>query len=357
MSLADVHSKKLKSIQSNQSRIHKQLQRLTTLQKKRDGMMHQDDVFALLDIDDEIGKLETTISDLSSFTENDYLLRAASVFNEFRSDSNSEFTQNDSQPDNNDMNRFVEQRVINNKGQLFAKYMHTIEGVPLTVHTIEDNLQCKVCDNVMKMCTNESYLVCERCGEYVSNFEHRASGLTYEQELNTDTNTHFSYKRINHLRELLSQLQAKESSNIPDDVIHLVKAEFIKERIQNMACITQDKVKKTLKKLNLNKYYEHTRQITNLLSGKPPPVISNQLYDKIIHMFIEIQAPFESVCPKNRKNFFSYNYILYKFCELLDQRDHMELFPLLKSREKLYQQDCIWKDICDIKGWPFIKSV
>lgn len=355
MSLADAHSNKLKLIQTNQSRVAKHLQRLNTLIKKRESLQ-DGDVFDLLDLDDEIGRIEDTIRELQSHNQAQYLMQAASVFDEFRSDHNSQFTQDESQPDT-DMSRFVEQRIINNKGQLFSKYMHAIEGVPMAIQPITDTLLCSSCDTVMKMCTNESYIVCDKCGDFVPNFEHSVSGLTYEQELNTDTNTHFSYKRINHLRELLSQLQAKESSNVPEDIIHLIKAEFIKERIQDASSITKDKVKKILKKLGLNKYYEHSRQITNLLSGKPPPIISNQLYEKIIHMFIEIQGPFETVCPKNRKNFFSYNYILYKFCELLDQREHMELFPLLKSREKLYQQDCIWKDICEIKNWPFIKSV
>ena len=107
----------------------------------------------------------------------------------------------------------------------------------------------------------------------------------------------------------------------------------------------------------MNKYYEHTRQITNLLNGKPPPCISSELYETLINMFMDIQEPFETVCPRNRKNFFSYNYVLYKFCELLGEREMMSLFPLLKSREKLYQQDCIWKDICRITGWTFYKSV
>lgn len=36
-------------------------------------------------------------------------------------------------------------------------------------------------------------------------------------------------------------------------------------------------------------------------------------------MFAEIQEPFERNCPPNRKNFLSYGYTLYKFCELLGE--------------------------------------
>jgi hypothetical protein len=36
-------------------------------------------------------------------------------------------------------------------------------------------------------------------------------------------------------------------------------------------------------------------------------------------MFAEIQTPFAKHCPANRKNFLSYGYTLYKFCELLGE--------------------------------------
>jgi hypothetical protein len=353
MSLAEVHSNKLKQIKNQKEQLPKHMLKLTMLHKRRDTLVKNNgDIFKLLDVDNDIHKEHNLINKLSKINENDYLLRVSDVLNS--SDLHNEFTQTINV---NNMNSFVEQRIVNNKGELFSKYMHTMEDMPGNIKRDIDGFLCKSCKNIMTMCTNESYIVCTHCGQYVINFEHSVVGMTYEQEINTDTNTHFSYKRINHLRELLSQLQAKESSNIPTEILDEIKGEFRKERIQDLGCITEMKVKAVLKKLGYNKFYEHTRQITNILSGKPPPTISNQLYDKIINMFIEIQIPFEEVCPKNRKNFFSYNYILFKFCELLDQHEHMELFPLLKSREKLYQQDCIWKSICEMKGWPFIKSV
>ena len=61
-------------------------------------------------------------------------------------------------------------------------------------------------------------------------------------------------------------------------------------------------------------------------------------------MFKEIQTPFMHNCPDNRKNFLSYSYVLHKFCELLEYDELLVYFPLLKSREKLQQQDQIWKN-------------
>ena len=62
-------------------------------------------------------------------------------------------------------------------------------------------------------------------------------------------------------------------------------------------------------------------------------------------------------CPNNRKNFLSYSYVLHKFCELIELDDLLIYFPLLKSREKLQQQDQIWKDICKSLKWQYIPSI
>ena len=74
-------------------------------------------------------------------------------------------------------------------------------------------------------------------------------------------------------------------------------------------------------------------------------------------MFKEIQTPFEKHCPKNRKNFLSYSYVIHKFIQLLNMNEYLVYFPLLKSREKLYQQDLIWKNICNDLNWQFINSI
>ena len=58
-----------------------------------------------------------------------------------------------------------------------------------------------------------------------------------------------------------------------------------------------------------------------------------------------------------RKNFLSYSYVLFKFCELLGEDEYLQYFPLLKSKEKLYQQDLIWKKICTDLLWEFIPTV
>ena len=109
-----------------------------------------------------------------------------------------------------------------------------------------------------------------------------------------------------------------------------------------------------------NKYYEHIPTIINELCGIDAPKMTCELEEQLKIMFDEIQIPFEKyskiICPE-RKNFLNYNYIFYKMCQLLNKDEFLICFPLLKSREKLYEHDLIWKGICKDLKWEFIPSI
>ena len=82
-----------------------------------------------------------------------------------------------------------------------------------------------------------------------------------------------------------------------------------------------------------------------------------ELEERLRIMFKDIQKPFDDNCPPERKNFLSYSYVLYKYCELLSEDKYLKYFPLLKSKEKLYQQDVIWKKICEVLHWEYIPTI
>ena len=119
----------------------------------------------------------------------------------------------------------------------------------------------------------------------------------------------------------------------------------------------QTKIREILKKLKLNKYYEHVPHIINRLNGQNAPVMSREIEEKLRYMFREIQPSFQKHCPEGRNNFLSYSYVLYKFCELLELDEYLSCFPLLKNRDKLYVQDKIWQKICEELKWEFIRSI
>jgi hypothetical protein len=103
-------------------------------------------------------------------------------------------------------------------------------------------------------------------------------------------------------------------------------------KIKRLDEITHAKIRGLLKKLRLNKYYEHVPYITNILNGIKAPSMPQELEERLRLMFKDIQKPFDQNCPSDRKNFLSYSYVLYKFCELLEEDEYLQYFPLLKSK-------------------------
>ena len=246
--------------------------------------------------------------------------------------------------------------------EIFNDYLKNVEGYngilpdpnPQKYKKIETNI-CRSCNTSnIYLDSRSSYNICQDCGlcEYVLGEE-----LSYRDEQETSEKIiNNSYKRDNHLNEWILQFQGREMTNIPDTVIDQLRSEFKKQRIKDINEITQTKVKTLLRKLRLSKYYEHATYITNILNGLNPPLMSCELENKLRLMFKEVQEPFEKHCPANRSNFLSYSYILYKFCELLAEDDYLPYFPLLKSKEKLRQQDVIWKGICMELQWEYIPT-
>ena len=91
------------------------------------------------------------------------------------------------------------------------------------------------------------------------------------------------------------------------------------------------------------------------------PRVSNKAYKSRCifekKMFEEIQGPFEKHKPPERKNFLSYSYCIYKFCQLLGQNHVLKHLSLIKNREKLHMQDKLFEKICKDLGWEFIPSL
>jgi hypothetical protein len=213
---------------------------------------------------------------------------------------------------------------------------------------------CKNCSNVLTCIQQDAIMICEICG-----FQ---EPLLIEQnrpilKQSTKDTSHFSYKRINHFREWCNQVQGKESTDIPNEVFEQILSEIKKEKINDTKNITYNKMREILKRLRINKYYEHINYIINRINGIPTPQFSPELEDKLCNMFRDIQAPFLKHCPKERKNFLSYSYVLYKFFQILELHEYLKFFQLLKSREKLYAQDQIWKKICEELNYKNIPSL
>lgn len=228
------------------------------------------------------------------------------------------------------------------------------EFVPEDLFETSENDECPFCETDRELYQNEGKLVCPKCF-YVDFILIDSDKPSYRDTPKEMTN--FAYKRRNHFIEVLSQYQGRETTEIPEEVYLEILRELKKNRITKVSDLTNVKLRSILKKIEQNRYYEHIPFIIYQLTGLKPPPITSKVRKRLIEMFNDIQIPFAKYCPTERRNFLSYSYILYKFFELLELDEHLPYLNLLKSRDKLHQQDVIWEKICEDLRWEYIPSV
>jgi hypothetical protein len=279
----------------------------------------------------------------------DYIIQCMPYMNKYTED-----TKEVSTTDN--IFNVVETNGIKRK-DIFTEYLIEVEKQNIHRPTQKKRDICANCeDSNIIFFSETSESVCDRCGLVSTVLNNEEPTYKEEQEF-FEKIVNYSYKRENHFNEWLSQFQAQEMTTIPGEVIEQLRAELKKMKIKNTEDITHAKIRSLLKKLKWNKFYEHVPYITNMLNGIKPPNMPQELEERLRIMFKDIQKPFDDNCPKDRKNFLSYSYVLYKFCELLGEDNYLQYFPLLKSKEKLYAQDQIWRLICKDLRWEFIPTV
>ena len=242
----------------------------------------------------------------------------------------------------------------NKNKNLVQKYLSNIDESFLDMNAfVRDSDICQNCyKGEMIPLDDEGVLICNLCAVNIPYLIENEKPSYKEPPKEV---CFYAYKKINHFKEILSQFQGKETTQISNEVIDQIQQQIKKERI-GLKQLTHHKTKEILKKLGFNKYYEHIAFIKNKL-GINPPVFSPELEDTLCNLFMEIQAPYAKTCPDYRINFLNYYYVLFKFCELLEETQYLHDIPLLKDREKLIEQDETWKRMCVELDWEFIPTV
>jgi len=245
--------------------------------------------------------------------------------------------------------------LTSDKKAVINEYMCNIDDeVENTKYINSYHDKCKLCNAQMLLSEIISELSCSECGhtEKVMIVTEKNSYLDPPREI-----SYFAYKRINHFNEWLAQFQAKEKVELPSDIYKDILYELNKNIYFDLNKLSYSDTRKILKKLKYNKYYENIPHIISVISNRRAPTLDRKTEEILRSLFKEIQIPFMNNCPPSRKNFLSYSYVLHKFCELLEYDNLLEFFPLLKSREKLHQQDLMWVNICKDLQWQFIPSL
>ncbi len=310
-----------------------------------------------LDLKDEIIEYKEKIKSIENEKKNYFLNNSKYIFDYFENKKeismdnnktkllNSFFkiqTQDDEQNNNTDNNDHI-QKYLSNLDESF---------IDINKYVFQTDICTSCHKGELIPIDHEGIMVCNNCHKHIQYLVENEKPSYKEPPKEA---CFYAYKRINHFREILAQFQAKETTQIPEEVLENIKNQIRKERI-NLTQLNNKKAKEILKKLGYNKYYEHIPFIKDKL-GIKPPVMTPELEDSLCNLFMEIQGPYAKFCPDDRVNFLNYYYTVYKLCELLDQTQFLPYFPMLKDREKRIEQDDIWKKICKELDWEFIPTI
>ena len=346
----DLHEKKIEYFESEKNKLPEYISLLEKNKKRYKNATLEERYFLFTKIEELENKIDSIVNDTEL---NNYLLDFFSTINK----KEEEFEEHTNK---GKMDSFCNSKINNSKTEMYNDYIRKFNPeLKEIIVNISKKTTCYICNSEeLLFDVKLSADICTCCGALVHTVLNDETHPIYTE--NIEQVIVFNYDRKNHFQECLNQLQAKENTTIPSNIIKDLTTEFKKYNITDPKMFTNSLVQSYLKKLKYNKYYEHIPTIINEFCGLKAPKLTPELEQQLKIMFDEIQGPFEKyskmICPL-RKNFLNYNYTFYKMCQLLGKDEFLNYFPLLKNRERLYEHDLIWKGICNDLLWEFIPSI
>jgi hypothetical protein len=252
-----------------------------------------------------------------------------------------------------------------NKSTLYDNYKCIINNESKKIN----NNICVECKKIKVLHQSKGILVCVGCNE-MDKFKPVIDVVDYNES--RIKKPKMPYEKESHFSVWMAHFQARETKFVTKEImdninLEIKKYNYTEEEKKN---ISNNHLLKILKKLGYNKHYKNLPYIRTKITGVYPPSFTKDEEELLKKMFKIIEQPFYRNKPKKRKNFLSYSYILYKFCEKLKydakKNNNLEKYIRYKKYTKqlillktknLREQDVIWKKICLEINWDYYPSL
>ena len=393
--ITELHENKMKEFDNYYKTLPEKKENLKKLQEKIKNIDKNDynNILLLKDLHQEERELKKEINNIIDQTDlSNYLISFAKIISkqqdiqqddnqqDNQQDNNQDNQQDNNQQDNNKqdnqqdnqqnnqpkkvgINKYIIVEKGNQKGKLMEEYLATcLSDTTIQCSTRKNIFTCENCKEDCIVNHKECYLTCTNCGQCKEWQDPDIPQWSDE----VDVSKAYRYKRLGYFIEHLYRVQAKECTVIPENVISKLLLELKKRRITEPDKITSKLIKSFLKNLDLTTYYDNVNSIIRTLSGKEAPVFPEELEDKLVVMFMRTQEPFEKykhLIPE-RNNYLSYPYVIRQLLIIISKNEDndnllkfVKMFPLLKSRIKLWYQEKVWEKICEECDWTFFPSI
>jgi hypothetical protein len=239
-----------------------------------------------------------------------------------------------------------ESKLIKEGNALFSEY------TKIKIHDyIEEVKVSSLCDNCNEIMVviNIGEQSCSKCGIC----KDTVITVIDDDISNENKNIKYgSYDPSKHCRYWLDRIQGREIFDMTEleNIVEFIKEQLVKDRIKNMDYITYNLIRNYLHKNNYSSYNEHIPLIRKLITGVPPPQLTEIELQKINIYFIRVIKLYNSVKPSTKINCPYHPYIIYKILEqiLLNGNRKSAILKCihLQSNQTLIQNDKLWKKIC-----------
>ncbi len=236
---------------------------------------------------------------------------------------------------------------------LFRNWNHIVNKTSQEENDPEPRRQYEKCRNCnyeadLLELSNMDEVVCASCGMASDSIDLEEHYNSSEREYTLEK-TKFIYDRRFHFNAVLNGLQCRFIHQIPSNVMDTVLEELDKGNIPPQY-LNREIVYNILKRQKLSDF---NHMISSIMARINPDLmisIPETLVMKMQQMFATIQTPFMLYCPEDGNNMLNYQFILKKFCGILELEnlgiDYDPHFTESKSRKRQIQYESLWTKIC-----------
>ncbi len=227
--------------------------------------------------------------------------------------------------------------------------LSALTTIDLFATTLNHVGKCIVCDSDLNMSNTLSYEhVCLKCGA-ISIDQNQYTESDYHPEIRVKCG---NYDPNRHCRMWVERIQAKETDDIPEDVLSTTREMMKRDNVFDKNSVTCSRIRKYLRKTKNAKFNEHIPLIRAKLIGVSPPELTEKELKKIYMYFGKINRIYNIKSAEFKKSNCPYHpYFIYKIIEFIIKDTDTRKKPILacihlQSRETLIENDNIWSVIC-----------
>ena len=196
---------------------------------------------------------------------------------------------------------------------------------------------CDWCHSLNLTPTDDSsILICE-CGKLIELLD---ESISFKDSERVNVSSRYTYSCRGHFVEAINRFQAKQNTEIPNEVLETLKKEMVLNDL-TAKTVQKDDLYTFLSDNKLGDSYADINLIHLLITDIPAPDITNYCLE-LLEMFDQLEDSYREVKDIERLNSLNVNWKLYKLLQLLDFPCKKGDFYCLKTPTKQDEHEEKW---------------